>query len=89
MGNKGEQNKLEVKPYEGDSPFIFVSYSHSDEAIIRKIIYELTFFDYRVWFDAGIHAASIWNKVIADRIASEKCKIGLKDMNTKVSGKMM
>ncbi len=56
------------KPYEGDRPFFFVSYSHrmSEEAVSTvRIIHEK---GYRLWYDEGIPAGSDWPANIAQHM---------------------
>ena len=56
------------KPYEGDEPYIFVSYSHKDRDKVYPVIARLQKDGYRVWYDEGIHAASQWDEFIAAHI---------------------
>ena len=59
-------------PYNGDEPFIFISYSHADSKIVYPIVEKLLGDGYRVWYDEGIPLASIWETVILDKL--DKCK---------------
>ena len=72
MGKDNEHHC--IKAYEGNRPYIFVSYSHNDVVKAKSIISFLVEEGYRLWFDEGIHPASIWRKVIANKIANEACK---------------
>ena len=51
--------------YEGDKPYIFVSYSHRDKELVYPLIAELMNRGYRVWFDEGIHLSEEWPESIA------------------------
>ena len=54
--------------YEGDAPYLFLSYSHKDQqamATVRKILSE---HGIRYWYDNGLHSGDDWNMVIARRL---------------------
>ena len=51
--------------YEGDKPYVFVSYSHRDKELVYPLITELMNRGYRVWFDEGIHLSEEWPESIA------------------------
>lgn len=59
-----------VKAYEGNKPFLFVSYSHKDSEKVLPFINELFNKKYRVWYDEGIAPGSEWPKNIADHLQS-------------------
>ena len=65
------------KPYEGDEPFIFISYSHLDREKVYPVIARLQKDGYRVWYDEGIHAASQWDEFIASHIMDCGCMLAL------------
>ena len=54
-----------MKCYEGEQPFVFVSYSHKDQ-IALKYIEALSRKQIRIWFDNGNRAGDDW----ADKIAN-------------------
>ena len=56
------------KPYEGDKPYVFISYSHLDRDKVYPVIAGLQKKGYRIWYDEGIHAASQWDEFIAGHI---------------------
>lgn len=58
-----------VQPYEGNEPYIFVSYSHRDNEIVQPLLEALSRAGYRVWYDAGIHAGTQWTTELANKIA--------------------
>ena len=66
--------KLPV-PYDGEEPFVFISYSHEDTAEVFPIIRRLQDAGYRVWFDKGIKGGVEWAKEIAKRIRMCGCFI--------------
>ena len=56
--------------YEGDAPYLFLSYSHKDQqamGTVRKILSE---HGIRYWYDNGLHSGDDWNMVIARRLRS-------------------
>lgn len=59
-----------VSSYNGNEPFLFVSYSHRDSDVVLPIIAALQNAGYRIWFDRGIEAGSEWSDNIAARLRS-------------------
>lgn len=59
--------------YEGNKPYIFVSYSHKDKAIVMRCIEALERRGFRIWFDGGIEAGSEWPEYIANHLAGCSC----------------
>ena len=45
--------------YNGNEPYIFISYAHKDSDKVLPIIRELQSRGYRVWYDAGIEAVTL------------------------------
>ncbi len=64
-----------MEAYQGNLPYIFVSYSHKDRKFIEKVIAALQKNGYRVWFDEGIEVGTEWPQSIATRI--KDCSIFL------------
>ena len=66
--------RKELQPYSGNSPYIFISYSHGDSQKVRPIVERLLRDGYRVWFDEGIDPGEEWSKNIVTRLKnSEVC----------------
>ena len=59
-----------MKPaaYEGDLPYIFVSYSHVDTEIVFQILDELYQRGYHIWYDEGIAPGSEWPEEVASHL---------------------
>lgn len=59
----------QMKPtvYEGNYPYVFVSYAHADGAVM-PIIRALVDEGYRVWYDDGIQMGSSFPDYIADHV---------------------
>ncbi len=54
--------------YNGDEPFVFVSYSHEDRAVVFPEIKRLQEDGYRIWYDEGIEPAKEWPTEIANAL---------------------
>ena len=57
-----------MKCYEGDLPYIFISYAHKDKDIVLPIISELMNRGYRIWYDNGIRLSDEWPESIAEHL---------------------
>ncbi len=66
-----------VKPYEGDKPYIFISYAHKNKKDVFPIIERLTSNGYRVWYDEGIELGSEWDENIALHINKAHCMVSM------------
>ena len=56
--------------YEGDRPYIFISYAHANSPAVMAVVRELTDRGFRVWYDNGIEVGSEWPEYIAGHLAS-------------------
>lgn len=72
--------------YEGDRPYIFVSYAHADRDAVLPIIRALVDEGYRVWYDDGIQAGSSFPDYIADRLFGCSCVLMLVSRSSLGSG---
>lgn len=64
------------KPYEGEQPYIFISYAHADAARVMPIAADLHDRGFRVWYDEGIAAGSEWTESIAQHLSGAALMIG-------------
>ena len=62
-----------IKAYQGDDPFIFVSYSHKDRAKVYPQLRWLQAQGFNVWFDEGISPGQRWTDELAEAI--ENCSL--------------
>lgn len=62
--------QCKMKPYEGDKPYVFVSYAHKDSEKILPFIDWLAESGYRVWYDDGIAPGSEWPENIAQHLSN-------------------
>ena len=58
------------EPYEGDDPFLFVTYSHRDTKSVYNEIRWLHEAGFNVWFDQGIEPGSRWRAELASAISN-------------------
>ena len=56
------------KPYEGDKPYIFISYAHADDTVVLPIIADMHRRGYNIWYDEGIEVGSEWQECIASHL---------------------
>ena len=57
-----------MKAYEGNKPYIFISYAHKDSDTVLPILEALSEAGYRIWYDAGIGKGTHWGDYIANHI---------------------
>ncbi len=60
-------------PYEGDDPFIFISYAHSDIKRIAPVLERLAREGYKLWYDRGIPGGTEWDTCLEEKIAACAC----------------
>ena len=56
------------KAYEGNEPYIFISYAHKDSEKVIPAIKGMQDAGYPVWYDAGIQVGSEWPDYIAEHL---------------------
>lgn len=56
--------KCSFIPYEGNDPYIFISYSHKDTDRVFPVLDQLNNRGFRVWYDEGIEWGSEWPESI-------------------------
>ncbi len=64
--------KMPFEAYEGDDPFVFVSYSHTDKLQVYPIIDYLNKKGIHIWYDEGIPISENWKRSIVENL--ERCK---------------
>ena len=62
------QIQIPFKAYEGDEPYVFVSYAHVDKAHIFPLIGQLHAKGYRIWYDEGIDPGTEFSDNIAKHL---------------------
>lgn len=63
---------FEYKPYEGNEPYVFISYCREDSELCNQIIKFLAGNGIRVWYDNAIHVGDMWPDVIADHLLKSR-----------------
>jgi len=66
-----QQFQMPFKAYEGDEPFVFVSYAHTDKLQVYPIIDYLNKTGTNIWYDEGIPVSEDWKSSIVDSL--ERC----------------
>ena len=61
--------KAAFKPYDGQEPYLFVSYSHRDSQKVIPILNGLNRTGYAVWYDKGIAGGKKWRDSIAKHVS--------------------
>lgn len=64
------------KPYEGEDPYIFVSYAHADSDDVMRVISDMHERGFNIWYDEGIEAGSVWTESIGSHLAGASLMIG-------------
>ena len=60
-----------LAPYQGNEPYLFLSYSHRNADAAAEAIRYLKSAGFRVWYDEGVIPATEWDENIAQAI--ENC----------------
>lgn len=56
-------------------PYLFISYSHKNCALVSQIINEFTKHGFRLWYDDGIHLGDEWPETVAMYLKNAYCVI--------------
>ena len=61
--------------YEGDEPYIFVSYAHDDAGLVYAEITQLKDAGFHIWYDEGISPGSEWTEALGNAIkrCTQRC----------------
>ena len=77
-----ELYKNRCSVYEGEKPFIFISYSHQDIERVVRLIRRLQSEGFRIWYDSGIQAGAEWPEEVATHIKDCGCVLSLLSKNS-------
>lgn len=69
----------------GDKPYIFISYSHKDSAVVFPAIKALQEKRYPVWYDDSIRTGVAWRTHIAERVRDSALVIAFMSENSVAS----
>ena len=78
-------NTQRIQPYEGTSPYIFISYSHRDYDRVEPILREMAAKGYRFWYDEGIDPGTEWPESIARHLENSSVCLSFMSANSAAS----
>ena len=62
-----------IRPYEGNDPYIFVTYARKDTDTVLPFLEAMDKAGYRIWYDEGIPWTEEWPNIIAEHLS--KCAV--------------
>ena len=81
-----KNNKVELYPaYDGNDPYMFVSYAHRDAAIVFPELRNFQDQGYNVWYDEGIAPGNEWPEEIANALENSSLFVVFITPNSAVS----
>lgn len=57
-------------PYEGNEPYIFISYAHANSSDVMRVVTDMHSRGFRIWYDEGIEVGSEWPECIAEHLSA-------------------
>lgn len=54
---------MKLYSYNGNEPYIFISYAHKDNNTVYPVIARIQKDGYRAWFDEGIDPGTEWDEI--------------------------
>src|SRR5512141_1089583 len=66
---------LPFEAYQGEEPYIFISYAHADAEIVYADIQFFHDLGYRIWYDEGIDPGNEWSGEVEKSILNCSCFI--------------
>ena len=70
QGGQGDRT-ADIPPfeaYEGEDPYLFISYSHQDAHFVYPEITQFRDAGYNIWYDEGVAASNEWPEEIANAV---------------------
>ena len=71
--------------YNGNDPYVFISYAHKDSDKVIPILNELQKRRIRLWYDSGIEVGTEWPEYIANSLSKAKCVLAFISENAQAS----
>lgn len=68
-------NSERIISYEGNEPYIFISYSHKDTERVMPVLRRIQQDGYRIWYDDGTESGTEWAVTIEQHLVSSSCLI--------------
>ncbi len=62
-------------PYEGNQPYLFISYAHTDGPRVKRILHAMAKRGFRIWCDYGIPHGKDWHESIVKHLENSCCFI--------------
>lgn len=62
-----------MQVYEGNQPYIFVSYAHKDRAEVLPILEAMKARGFRIWYDDGTEASYLFAQTIEAKLRDAAC----------------
>lgn len=82
-GGSADENETEAPSiYDGDEPYIFVSYAHKDKQAVYDIIARLQKKGARIWYDKGIRAGDDWPDEIGKHLIASSAVVVMLSANS-------
>ena len=79
------EDRPEPETYDGELPYIFVSYAHQDKENVYNIISSLQKSGIRIWYDKGLRAGNEWPEEIGAHLEKSDTVIVFLSSNAIVS----
>lgn len=73
------------KAYDGDKPFIFISYAHKDASLVFNEIKKFHDEGYPIWYDQGLTPGQEWDDEIAQALMDSKLLVVFISKNSMAS----
>jgi hypothetical protein len=70
--DEGQVDSWAATPYEGDRPYIFVSYARDEKDLMLFYIRDLAHLGFAVWWDEAIPGGAEWSVYLEHKIAEAK-----------------
>lgn len=68
-------NDKRIISYEGNEPYIFISYCHKDSERIMPVLRHIQKDGYRIWYDDGTESGIEWAEAIEQHLVNASCMI--------------
>ena len=62
-----------IRCYDGDKPYVFISYAHKDIEAVSPVLKRIEKDGIRFWYDSGITSGAEWRDFIASKVSG--CKV--------------
>ena len=84
-----QPQKTPLRAYQGDDPYIFVSYSHRDSKEVLAEIERFQSMGYNIWYDEGFTLGDEWLDEIAKVLLNSSAFIAFSSQNSAASSEVI